>query len=258
MRILGYLSLGLLAYVVFVLVLFPASIVVKRLPLGPVSISGVEGPLWGGTASVVQIPNESLPTGPDMFSIEDISWRLAPLQLLAGAGATTVSFSAYGGEGSGLLSQSVTGTLAVEDFHYSGTGNGLSELLEPLAKIGGSLKLSINSMEVVKQNPQSLDATLQWEKAMLLEPMPASLGLLNISIAPDGERHVADITATGGDFTITGSVDIDKNGDYKSDIVIKPQASAPREVTDMLQRVARRSSDGSYRIRQSGNINRMM
>lgn len=258
MKILGYIGLGLISYLIFMVLLFPAAPVVDRLALAPASLTGVSGPLWSGKVDTVEFPNDSMPTGPDMFEIENVSWRVAPLKLLTGAGATNIDFEAYGGTGEGLIAQSFTGTTSIEDFTYEAEGKSLSVLLEPFAKIGGVFTINVANMQMLNQQPESLEATIIWKNASLVEPLIAKLGDMELTIKPVGEKHVAKISSNGGQLDIDGSADIEKNGDFKSNIVIKPKQGAPQVVVDMLRGIARPSSDGSYKIRRTGNINRLM
>ena len=258
MKILGYIGLGLIAYLFFVVLLFPAAPVVDRMPLAPISVTGVNGPLWSGDVASVEVPNDSLPTGPDTFELENVSWRVAPLKLLTGAGAATIGFEAYGGNGGGLLGQGLSGDMFIEDFTYESDGKSLSVLLEPFAKIEGVLTITIAEMNVINRQPQSLEATVTWKNASLVEPLITKLGDIALTIKPDGAKHVAKITSDGGHLDIAGSAIIEKNGDFKSDIVFKPTQGAPQVVVDMLRGIARPSSDGSYKIRRTGNINRLM
>ncbi len=258
MKMLGYIALGLVSYLVFMLLLFPAAPVIDRIPLAPVSLTGVSGQLWSGDVARVEVPNDSLPTGPDTFELENISWRLAPMKLLTGAGAANVSFEAYGGTGEGLLAQGFSGGMSVEEFIYESSGKSLSVLLEPFVKIGGVLNLKIVEMQMINRQPQSLEATITWKNATLEEPLITKLGEVELNIKPSGEKHIATISSSGGQLDISGKADVEKNGDFKSDITIKPQKGAPQVVTDMLRGIARPSSDGSYKLRRSGNINRLM
>ena len=258
MKILGYIALGLLSYVAFMVLLFPAAPVVDRIPLAPVVLSGVSGPLWSGDVASVEIPNDSLPTGPDNFELENVSWRLAPLKLLTGAGAAKIDFEAYGGAGEGLVAQGFSGDMSIEDFIYEADGKDLSVLLEPFAKVGGTLSINVADMQVVNRQPQSLEATIIWKNATLEEPLISKLGEVELTIKPDGEKHVANISSSGGQLDISGSANIEKNGDFKSDILIKPNKGAPQVVVDFLRGIARPTSNGSYKIRRTGNINRLM
>lgn len=258
MKILGYIGLGLLSYLFFMMLLFPAAPVVDRIALGPVSLVGVSGPLWSGNVATVEVPNDSLPTGPDTFEVENISWQIAPLKLLTGAGAAKIDFEAYGGKGHGLVAQGFSGDMFVEDFTYEADGKSLSVFLEPFAKIGGVLNVTIERMQMVNHQPQSLEAIVTWKNASLIEPLLTKLGDVEVLIKPEGEKHIANISSNGGQLDISGTADIDKNGDFKSDITIKPNQGAPQVVVDMLRGIARPTSGGAYKIRRTGNINRLM
>ncbi len=257
-KLLLYLSLGLIAYLLFMVVRFPAAPVISRFDLSPITLTGVTGPLWNGHVTSILAPNDSLPTGPDTFLLEDVSWRLAPAHLLKGSGAVDISFDAYGGHGDALVAQSAGGSTSISGFHYESDGNSLSVLLEPFAKIGGKLIIDVNDLQLENQLLESLDSKILWENATLIEPTPAKLGDVIVVIVPNADKHTATITATGGDLEINGSIDVELNGNFKSDITIKPSPGAPRELTDMLRGLSRPASDGSFRLRRSGNANRMM
>ncbi|MCB1756845.1 MAG: type II secretion system protein N [Gammaproteobacteria bacterium] len=257
MKVIGYLLVGLLAYLVFMLLLFPASPVIKRFNLAPLTLSGISGPLWNGEVAAVEAPNNVMPTGPDKFLLEDLSWRVAPLQLFTGAGAAKVGFNAYGGAGSALVAQGLGGDTTVSDLHYQSTGSALNVLLDPFLKIGGELELEVSRLVLRDQLLQSFDGTLRWRNATLEVPTEAKLGDLLMTVTPSGEKHTAEISSSGGDLALSGKVDVEKNGNFQTDITIKPSPAAPRELTDMLRGMARPSSDGSFRIRRNGNVNRL-
>ncbi len=257
MRIIGYILLGLVSYLVFMVLLFPASPVIKRLQTAPLVLNGVSGPLWNGEVAQVVTPNTLMPTGPDDFLLENISWRLAPQKLLSGAGAANIAFSAYGGSGKGLVSRQLDGDTTISGLYYSSNGESLNVLFDPLLKIAGELKLNVAEAVVKNQLLESLDGDLEWNNAVLDVPVVAKLGNLKLTVKPRDEDHIAEITSTGGDLELSGSVDLKKDGNFKTDITIVPRPSASVVLTDMLRGLARPNSDGSFRLRRNGNINRL-
>lgn len=257
-KFLLYTLLALLAYLIFMVVRFPAAPVVSRLELRPLVVSGVSGPLWKGNVAAVEAPNDALPTGPDTFLLEDVSWQLAPMALLSGKGAANIRFYAYGGTGEGQVAQGLAGDTVVSDFSYVSNGRSLNILLEPLASISGEFSLQVDELILENQLLNTMQGRVVWQNAGLLEPTPAKLGNVSIDIRPEGDSHIAAVSATGGDLEIDGTVDVEKNGNYKTDITIRPKPGAPRELTDMLRALGRPASDGSFRVRRSGNANRMM
>jgi len=258
MKFLRYLLLGIIAYGFFMMLLFPVSMVVNRFNVDPIKLSSVTGMIWSGNVEQLEVPNTSLPTGPDIFLIEDINWKLAPSELLKGGAAVAIDFKAYGGAGSGTVSQLFSGNQALKDFAYTVSGEGISALLDPFIKIAGDLNLTVKELIVKNQLLDTLQARLQWKGATLEIPTFAKLGNISVDIKPDDQKHILKIISTGGDILITGEVEMEKNGAFKSDILIKTTANTPVALSDMLRTIARPASDGSYRIRRSGNINRLM
>ncbi|HBR97850.1 MAG TPA: hypothetical protein DD979_10795 [Gammaproteobacteria bacterium] len=257
-KVLLYVLLGVCCYLLFMVLRFPAAPIVARFDVSPLTLSGVSGPVWNATIDTLEAPNDVLPTGPERFRVEQVSWSPAPMQLLAGRGGAHISFNAYGGQGEGVVAQSLGGDTHVSDFHYSAEGQALSVLLDPFAKIAGQLAVSVDELVLENQVFSSMQARIEWQDARLLEPTPARLGNLRIDIEPDGDQHTARISAEGGDVVVNGQVDVQQNGNYQTDLTIRPRSGAPRELTDMLRGMGRAASDGSYRIRRKGNVRRMM
>ena len=72
---------------------------------------------------------------------------------------------------------------------------------------------------------------------------------------PQGEdQHIGKLSNTDGQLELRGEVVLDLAGNYKADIQIKPTADTPPQVNGILGLVGRPASDGSYRIRNNGNI----
>ncbi len=258
MKFFRYLLLGIFAYIAFMLLLFPVSAVVSRIKHDPISLTGVSGSLWKGNILKLEAPNTHLPTGPDNFLVEDVKWQVAPMALLKGVGAVGIDFSAYGGHGSGLLEQHTNGNQAVTDLHYEGRGEGISILLDPFVKLEGHLVLDVQKLVFEKRLLKSLESTFQWNNAILQIPTYAKLGNLSLNVKPKDNIHIVDISSDAGDLQVNGQVEIEINGNFKTDIIIKTHANTPVALEDMIRAIARPASDGSYRIRRSGNIYRLM
>ena len=251
--------IGVLAYVLFLALRFPASSVVSRFDTRPATLSGVSGSVFHGEVDSITLPNNSLPTGPDQFLVENVSWRAAPTALLRGSGAANISFDAYNGHGEGLVAQTFTGTSEVRDFRFVTDAEGVNVLLDPLAEVLGQFAIDITDLSLRNQLLDAFSGNIEWRGAQIVRPVPAKLGTVTIQVEPDEpQSHVATINASGGDLTISGTVKVALNGDFNADVLIEPTNNAPRELTDMLRAMARPSSDGSFRVRRNGNFKRMM
>ena len=78
-----------------------------------------------------------------------------------------------------------------------------------------------------------------------------------LDITPQGEDHIGKLSNTDGQLDLRGEVLLDQAGNYKADIRIQPTAETPQQVDGVLSLLGRPASDGSYRIRNNGNIHNL-
>lgn len=256
MRVTQLVLFALAAFLVTVIVRFPAAPVLSRLEpdLRPMVLEGIEGPLIGGEIARVRSIDDLLP-----LEFTDVGWSLAPLRLFRGLGAN-VDFAGYGGGGEGKVTRSWSGRAFVEDLTFEADAKAFETLLPvPLASFSGRLDGDVDTLVVENGNLARLDGRLSWTEALLETPVRASLGTLDVGIEPDGdETHTVTLTATGGDVAVDGTMTLALNGDFDANVLLTPAADAPPDVLSALSRMARPESGGRFRWQQSGNINRLM
>lgn len=256
-RVIRLILLGIVAYVVSVVWLFPAAPVVARLKpqIVPVQVSGVEGRLLKGTADSVVYDDDLLP-----LQASNVHWRLMPRKIFAAAAGVGFKFDAYGGVGEGEFSRYISGDMAVTDFNFKGPAKELEALLPlPIAEFNGSLDADLASVEIENQLLKSMDGVIKWQDARLEAPVNAFLGNVELTIEPAGQdRHRGVINANGGEVEVSGSVEIAGNGDFQSNVLITPTDKATPEVLNAIRSFARPERDGRYRFQRNGNVNRLL
>ena len=256
MRVLRLGLLGLAAFLIAVIVLFPAAPVIQRIEpqLGPVALDGVSGRLYKGAISRVVYDDGILP-----LEFSDVNWTLDPLALIRGTGAD-VRFDGYGGGGSGNVVRTWGGDLKVSDFAMNVDARRLEALLPlPIAQFSGALVADIRSLMVEGELLTEVDGTITWNDAVLEQPMSARLGDVTVQIAKDGpESHLVNVNAVGGELQIEGTINLAQDGDFSTNLLLTPSNEATIDVIDGLRRFARPEPDGRYRLQQQGNVNRLM
>ena len=84
------------------------------------------------------------------------------------------------------------------------------------------------------------------------------LGQVVLDIVPESQGdqllHKGKLTNTQGQLEIDGDFQLDQVGNYRADVRLMPNNTTPPELNGMLAVVGKRASDGSYRIRNNGNI----
>lgn len=257
MRIFRLCLLGLLAYVVAVLVLFPAAPIVDRLrpQLGPVALEGVSGKLYKGEIDRVRSTDDLLP-----LEFRNVGWSVTPQTLLKGAAGVSVSFDGYGGSGSAEVMRSWNGDLSISDFDYTAQAKALEPLLPvPIASFAGELIVHFDRIVMADNLFKSADGRLTWNDAVLESPVPTSLGTVEAIISPkDEQSHVISLSAVGGDVSMDGSVTVSLNGDFAADILLTPSSTASPAVINGLRQMGKADAQGRVRLQRQGNVNRLM
>ena len=247
MRIVGLFFLALLAFAVTAVWKFPAAGVLPHVNIQPVKLSGVSGSIWNGGAQLVETPELKQP-------ITNVKWKFQPSTLLSASAGAVVNFEVLGGKGEGLVSRNSGGNVLVNDGTFRVPASRLEQFLPlPVAEFGGILLADIEDLELENNLLKRTVGTLTWNNAEVKNTV--LLGQVVFDIVPQGEdQHIGKLSNTDGQLELRGEVVLDLAGNYKADIQIKPTADTPPQVNGILGLVGRPASDGSYRIRNNGNI----
>lgn len=260
MRIFGYLLLFIISFAVTVVWKFPVAGLLPHVNTQPVTIAGVAGTVWKGSA--LQVTSVDPPV-----VASNVQWRFLPAALMAGNTAANLEFEVLGGSGNGNVARHVTsGDVAVTDGTFRMPAANLAQFLPlPIVDFGGSLLADIQSLALEDNLLTETKGSVVWRNAQVTGAVQASLGQVVLDIAPqpvDGlPSHIAKISNNDGDLEINGEMQIDINGNYRADLRLKPTATANQGIAGVLGSlgpIAQRESDGSYRIRNSGNIRNLM
>lgn len=257
MRVLRLILLGVLTYVLAMIFLFPAAPVVNHFKpqLGPVSLNGVSGSLFNGKIDDVRSTDDLLP-----LKLSNVSWRLAPGALLKGGAGASIGFDAYGGSGKGLVTGKPSGDVEITDFEFDMQAKELEPLLPvPIAEFSGTVSGVVDTVKLENQLLTLFEGVINWQDAEVQRPFQASLGDVNIDVKPEGEKsHLATIAASGGDVAIEGTVLLGLNGDFTTDVLFTPAGTASQSLLNNLQQLGRADAQGRVRVKETGNVNRLM
>ena len=177
--------------------------------------------------------------------------------MLSGSAGADVNFDVLDGKGEGLVKRNLAGDVSVTDGKLQIPAQQLEQFLPlPIAQFGGVILANLEELELENNLLKRTQGTLIWSSAEVINTV--KLGQVVLDIVPDGELHVATLSNTDGQLDLSGTVQLDQAGGFQSDILVKPTAQTPSQVTGMLNLVGRPASDGSYRLRNNGNINDYM
>ena len=247
MKIIGLLFLGLLAFAVTSVWKFPAAGVLPHVNIEPVKLSGVSGSVWNGSAQQVIGPDPQLPP------VHNVNWKFQPSALLAASAGANIDFEVLGGTGKGLVRRNLAGDVMLTDGKLQIPATNLEQFLPlPVAEFAGVLLADIEELELENNLLKRTQGKVVWSNAEIIDA--TKLGQVVFDIVPEGDLHMGKLSNTGGELTLRGEVTLDQAGNFKADIQIKPTPQTPAHVDGILKLIGRPASDGSYRIRNNGNI----
>ena len=256
MKIIGYLLLFLLAFVGTVIWKFPAAGVLPHVNTHPIQINGVDGSVWSGVASHVIAP-------PPAILVNNLRWRFKPERIFSGNAAVHLDFEVLGGEGDADVFRNLAGDISVQDGNLNVPAKSLEQFLPlPVAEFGGNVIADIVKMEIENNLLKTTRGSVVWRQASVTGAVNAQLGQVVLDVVPEtqGDQlvHKGKLSNKDGQLDINGDFQLDQVGNYRADVRLKPNNTTPPELNGMLGAVGRRASDGSYRIRNNGNIRELM
>ncbi|MBB1390343.1 type II secretion system protein N [Shewanella sp. SG44-6] len=250
MSLFSKIVIGVIIYLVFLLVYLPANWLVSIAPLpNNVAISGAEGSLWQGQASLVTI---------DQRQIEQVSWQLSPWGLLVGKAdidfkignrATPVS-------GKGSISWSFSG-LRANNIRFDLPDSFLlaGARLPFKTQIDGDVSLMVEILEQGKPWCEQLSGKLFLNNTNVKNQYGVyPLGNISLGLSClDGQLKIAT-DETQNVLGLTGSAILGESNLVKVSAKIKPTDAQPKDLREALSFLGRQDSQGYYPINYQGVV----
>lgn len=235
---------AVITFIVGLIVFFPARIAYHWFVPDGVSISGISGSTWYGSA------REASANG---IYLRDLRWRIRPVTLLTGKLGYAIGASPASGFVEGNLAISVTGTLSVTDLNGSLPLQSLQRALG-IPGLRGNLSVQLSTLIIEDGLPVAADGVV--EVANLLAPAVyrASIGGYRAEFSTVDDEVVASVEDTDGVFYIAGDVRVAADRSYGFVALLAPKPNTPRELQDQLRFLGSANDRGQYELRLEGKL----
>ncbi len=243
--------IGLASYLLFLIAQAPASLLHHILPAqSGVSISGLQGALWNGRASLVRIQQRQL---------TDVSWSFNGWRLFTGKLAADVEARFNNQPVSTQVAVTLTGAIQLSDTRAQLDATTVGELAQiPIAQLGGRFQIALEHVELARGAPPVASGMILWKQASVTVAETVSLGDVEIQLQDAGDPPLlAVISNRGGDIRLDGKASIKPNGDYQLQLSMTPTADSSDNVRNSLKMFARPQNDGSYLLTNNGNLKQL-
>jgi general secretion pathway protein N len=246
----GFIAVGVLAYLLFMLILTPASIWFKMVPLpADVQLGKVQGSLWQGQIDAVSRPPVYL---------TNVRWRLELGSLWRGqvgvqlqAGDVKDDSQPYLQVQGGVSPTSY----ALEQATVRWPIGGIMRNLQLPMPVDASGAIVLNVQQFAQGEPYcaSLTGAASWQQARFKSPI-GWLDLRQIDAKLSCEQgNLRLVTLPDNPLALAITADV-MAGRYQLNGTLKPDASMPKEVHDAMRFVSQPDANGRYSIQFGGQI----
>lgn len=245
---LGYLLIGIVAYVIFLIVTVPATWLswgLARITDGTVNLSEEHGSLWVGAGRlVVHYPRSA---SRDLGNTE---WRVNPLWLPLGR--LQISLKATGSQSDLTVAVGVTPKrIVLQRSNISADANMVSAFYAPARLLApkGRLQFTADDLALDKKGLHG-NAVVTWEGASSGLSSVQPLGDYRIDISGTGADAALKLTTLRGDLQLsgTGRWQLLETGDLQFNGIARPK-SRGQELQSLLNLLGRDQGGGRRTLR---------
>lgn len=250
MKKFGFIATGVIAYLIFMAVLTPASVWLKLVPLPPeVQMGKVQGSVWQGQIDVL--------SRPPVF-LTKVRWELQFSSLWRGqlgirlhAGDVKDDSQPY----LNLVGSISPGSYALQQATVRWPVGAIMRNLQLPMPVDASGAIVLNISQFAQGQPYcaSLNGTASWQQARLKSPI-GWLDLRQIDAALSCEQgNLRLVTKPDNPLALAVTADV-MAGQYQLSGTLKPDASMPKEVHEAMRFVSQPDAEGRYNIQFGGQI----
>ncbi len=240
--VLGCLSV----YLLFLIVLLPANWVSQFLPEKQrLNLSAVSGTIWQGQVQQVTFRGES---------IENISWKLNPLQLFTGKLVVDLDFGkGLGISGKGELAYGISGLSAKNFFLSIPAGTLVKYLPIPVpVEANGMLDLTIKHATQGTPYCESLDGNLVWGNARASTPMGALvLNDVNLKLGCEKGELTGVVQQSSEQLNLSAKAWLLDGFKYRLEGDITPGQGLPPQIEQALTWLGPKTDSGAILLKFS-------
>lgn len=244
---LRYLAVGAAAYLLILVVTFPADYLRDTLQdrLPGLVLGDVGGSVFSGQSQRVSYMGQEL--GP-------VEWRIRPSALLMLRVEYRLQFSSPDNNGHVNI-----GIRSGSDVY----GHGLDMRLVPDRLVNtfspvaiqtrGAMNLVLERFELTSAGARGVTGTALWQDAAIESPLVLPLGDVELALESRDEDLVATVTR-GGDLGLSGEMLLQPGDRYVLDLVLRPNDSVGSEVQALLETTIPRHPAGGYQLKTNGSF----
>ncbi len=245
-----YVLIGLLAYIAFLLVQFPADRAYAWWKAGPgaqqpVVLTGLSGTVWQGRAQRALIDGQRL---------DGLAWHLKPWTVLLGKLALDYEVRLNDGFMRGAVAADPQGAVTFETLEAKLPLAQLSLPAIATLRPGGVVNLNLREVDWNGEALLSAQGRVVWSNAGISLLQPLQFGDLALTLETRDDGVVGELSDAGGPLQAEGLLTLKPDGSYQFTGSFAAREGARSPLGQALSALGRPGVDGKIQVSRSGQL----
>ena len=240
-------ALGFAVFLLSLVVTIPARWAQQFIPANtPVKLQAVSGTIWRGEAAQFSWDNTSL---------GQLRWAVKPLSLLTGKLGLDFNLSDSGLRADGTALVYRDQVVVLNDTVASGD---IAKL--PLGRarlpveLEGRLEAEMKKVVIKASAIHAAEGVINWQSARITAPIILPMGEVALQISGSKGNLKGEFSSQKSAVDTRGTLAFTHNGQFTSDIRLKPNAQTPEDIRELLPALGKSQRDGSVKLHYQGRL----
>lgn len=235
---------GLLAFLLVLLITFPARVAYQMFVPAEVQLSGISGSIWNGEAT------EGIAGG---AYLRNLRWKFQPSSILRGNLAYRASADPGAGAMQAVVAVSVDGTLSLTDLNGSVPLDLVHQAFQQ-SGIRGDLTLQFASLSIRDGVPVSADGSVTVTDFHAPVLSASKIGDFRADFATTDSGITGTVQDMSGVLDVEGTIELLDDRSYVFLGQVAPTAQTPPSITNQLQYLGSANERGQRPFRFEGQL----
>ena len=246
-RWLRFLLLGVAAWLLFLVITFPAGHAYRlmRERMSGISLAGLDGTVWSGSAEQVRIQEVTL---------RNVGWSVRLWPLLLGRAEVALQIQDDALRMDGNLGRTLGGDLYLRQLRGRLPVTRVQQLTPyRIPKLEGELHLEDLDLATADGGLRELSGKVSWSDAVLTFGSPLELGGFTLQLQTDDDGINGMLQDSGGPLQAEGKLKLAPDGKYSFEGLFTPR-DGKGELASRMAMLGTPAESGGYRLNYSGQL----
>jgi len=231
------LFLGLLSF-------FPARVAYQWFAPPEISLAGIDGSIWSGSARETQANG---------IYLRDVEWSMRPLSLFAGKLAYAIEAKPSSGFVEGNIAVGIGGTVSFTDLRAALPLQSMQRLVG-MPGISGEVNAQFDRLLLEDGIPVAAEGVLEVANLVAPRVHRASIGGYRAEFFTQESGVMASVEDTDGVIDLAGSLQISSDRSYQFIAKLAPKNSTPANLRQQMQFLGSADERGQHELRLEGQL----